>query len=56
MNILRAANVGTVFRLIAAIHWSAVELEYEWVERAIRKLRIYNFYLAELMRVEGWGK
>ncbi len=46
--IVDLAKVGTLLRCIVAIEWEAEGLAYPWVERAMRRMRIYS------RRLAGW--
>jgi aminoglycoside phosphotransferase (APT) family kinase protein len=49
------ADVGTMFRSLAAVNWEAVNLALEWVENTMMKLRIYQATMADAMQATGWG-
>jgi len=36
------ADIGTIFRLLAAINWAAEGLKYEWVEGSMNKINAYE--------------
>ncbi len=46
----RLGLVGTVLRLLNAIYWAAFGLSYEWVERSVRYLTIFEAGLADAVR------
>ena len=47
-------HVGSIFRRLAAIYWSSLELPYRWVTKPIRSMDIYHKELTNaLMHVFG---
>jgi hypothetical protein len=48
------ADIGKLFRCLAAIGWEAPSLAYEWVEGPMRNLRIHASRLADVIRTQGW--
>lgn len=44
-DLQRLAAVGTIFRLLAALHWESSRLEFEWVEWSVGR---FQDYLARL--------
>jgi thiamine kinase-like enzyme len=46
----RLRRVGTVLRLIHAVHWETRSFEYQWIERAMRHLAAYDRYLEQALR------
>jgi len=51
----RLAKFGTLCRLLAAIEWTAQSLAYEWVQRPISYMSVYQSRLAETIRVMDLG-
>lgn len=42
-------HIGSIFRRLAAIYWSSLELPYRWVEKPMRSMDIYHKDLAGAM-------
>ena len=55
-TIQQLANCGKMFRSLAAINWEAYSLSYEWVERAMGHMRIYQAELADAIRTAPWAQ
>ena len=53
-TIERLANYGKIFRCLAAIHWEARSLEYQWVEWPLKNIAVYEAELVDAMRAAGW--
>ena len=50
MSTLRfAIHVGCVFRRLAAIYWSSLDLPYQWVDKPVLSMEIYQKELAQAM-------
>lgn len=48
--IQRLVIVGRIFRWLAAIDWESTNLPYEWLEKPMNAMRIYQAELAEAMQ------
>ena len=53
-GIQRMANIGVILRNLGLIHATAVGLPYDWVERTMSELTVYEACLAEAVHREGW--
>ena len=53
-EIRKMANTGVILRNLGLIHATAVGLPYDWVERTMSELAVYETCLAEAVRHEGW--
>ena len=49
-DIRRLADLGSVFRLLAMIHWLSLDLAYPWVSKPMAGMRIYHAELAQVVR------
>jgi len=47
----RLANVGRIFRQLAAISWESRSLAYEWLEKPIASMRVYQAEMANAIQV-----
>jgi Ser/Thr protein kinase RdoA (MazF antagonist) len=54
-SLIKMAEAGKIFRLIAAANWAVESLASPWVERCVRNLRIYRAAMADSIREAGWG-
>ena len=50
----RAAQFGTLLRLLASVDWMSYSLAYPWPQKPIRKLQSYEEYLSEIFDQLGW--
>ena len=50
----RLADIGMLFRLIAAVSWEVRTLRSDWVRRAMRNLMLYDTRLAAASASLGW--
>lgn len=48
------ADYGKVFRCLASISWDSDRLKYQWVERAMWRMRYYEPRLSVLVQAAGW--
>jgi hypothetical protein len=48
--IQRLAKLGTVFRRLAAMNWESVNLEHEWLDKPMARVRAYHTELAEAIQ------
>lgn len=46
--------VGHIFRRLAAIKWASLSLEYEWPEKPVSQLQVYQLELAETIQATPW--
>jgi hypothetical protein len=53
-DIERLADYGKVFRCLASISWDSDRLRYEWVERAMWRMRSYEPKLSALVQGVDW--
>src|SRR5262249_21460515 len=53
-TIRRWGRLGTLFRLLAAIAWSASGLGQEWVGKTMTALRFYQAAVDREMQAAGW--
>jgi hypothetical protein len=53
-DIDRLRRVGTVLRLIHAVHWEARSFRYPWIERAMRHMVAYDDHLDEALHDDAW--
>jgi len=44
------SNLGKLFHSFIAIDWEASNLEYEWLDRTIEKMKIYREWLSNAIR------
>ena len=53
-GVRRMANIGVILRNLGLIHATSVGLVYDWVERTMNEMAIYETCLAEAVHREGW--
>jgi thiamine kinase-like enzyme len=53
-DVIRMAEVGAVFRVLAAIDWESLNLAHDWAWGSIRNMRVYQLLLSSLIRTFGW--
>ena len=53
-TIERVSQCGTIFRAVTAIRWAVCDLETEWPESAVQKMRFIDGDLANALRAAGW--
>jgi hypothetical protein len=50
------ANVGIVFRRLAAINWASLSLAYEWPSKPISYMRSYQVNLSDAIQEAPWAQ
>lgn len=50
----RLVEQGKIFNLLAAIDWASRSLPFQWVERPMANMRLYQTQLAECLVRAGW--
>jgi thiamine kinase-like enzyme len=53
-EILRLAELGTIFRLISAIEWASQSLEYDWIGQVMRRMQVYELSMAKAIKRIRW--
>ena len=53
-DVQQLADLGKVFRCLAAISWDSSRLKHEWVERAMWRMRSYEPKLSALVEAADW--
>ena len=53
-DVQQLADYGKVFRCLASISWDSDRLKYQWVERAMWRMRSYEPWLSDLVRTVEW--
>ena len=51
----RLTNVGRIFRPLAAIRWASMSLAFEWLEKPIKSMKVYQAELAEAIQTTAWA-
>jgi hypothetical protein len=54
-DVRRFADLGSVFRLLAMIHWLSLDLAYPWVTKPMAGMRVYQAEMARAVQVVGWA-
>jgi len=49
-------HIGRIFRRLAAINWASMSLAYEWLEKPIKNMQIYQAELAEAIQAVAWTR
>jgi hypothetical protein len=54
-DIRQLADLGSVFRLLAMIHWLSLDLAYPWVIKPMAGMRVYQAEMAQaILQAGGW--
>jgi hypothetical protein len=53
-DIDQLAHYGKIIRYVAGVDWESTKLEYQWLERVMRNMRIYESRLWGLIQVSEW--
>jgi hypothetical protein len=54
-TIRRWANAGSVFRSVASLYWSALNLPFEWAKDHVAKMRVDHAVIARVIAAAGLG-
>jgi hypothetical protein len=53
-GIQQLAAVGSMFRLLAMLHWESLDLQYASVRKSMGSMKVYRIEMAQAMRNVGW--
>jgi hypothetical protein len=53
-DIQQLSDIGKVFRCLASISWDSGRLQYQWVQRAMWRMRSYEPRLSDLIQMVEW--
>ena len=53
-EILLLANIGRIFRLLAAIGWASWSLEQEWANKSMKTLKLYHSWMSAAIQAAEW--
>ena len=52
-DIIRLAGLGSVFRLLAMVHWLGLDLAFPWVIKPMAGMRVYQAEMAWAVQAAG---
>lgn len=56
IDIQQLANFGELFKCLVSISWDSTRLKYQWVKRAMWRMRFYESRLSAFIQLAGWSR